>query len=73
MSMRREARKAYTRLSKQQRQELFNVGEGVGVMHIKSAPNCILTIEFYIDPHGILRYIKNGVPVLPIDIQREEA
>lgn len=68
----REKRSAYTKLSKEQKRELFNVNEGVGVLHVKSAPSCITTIESYIDSTGVMRHIRNGQVVLPIEIARDE-
>lgn len=59
------------KLTKQQRQKVFNCRTGYGIAAYKIADNCIGNFEFFIDRQNRMCYIGNGKPV-EFDVQYGE-
>jgi hypothetical protein len=49
--------------TKAQYKNLLQCGNGAGVLHYKSANNCVTSLEFYISPKGQLCYAMTGKPI----------
>ena len=59
------------RLTKTQRERVYNSRVGYGVAAYKSADNEICNFEFFIDRQNRMCYIGNGKPV-EFEVQRDE-
>jgi hypothetical protein len=51
------------RQTKAQYKALLQCHNGAGVLHYKSADNCVSSIEFYINRKGQICFPTNGKPV----------
>lgn len=55
------------KLTKKQRDELFNWHEGAGFLWMKSRGNEIIGQEFYTDAKGKIRCISDSAPLLDLN------
>lgn len=63
--------KAIIRLTKAQRQRIFDCGVGVGVVAYKMADDQLSEFEFYLDRKNQMRFVGNGAPVR-FEVERDE-
>jgi hypothetical protein len=56
------------KMTKAQKDQLYNSHVGVGVLHIKSAHNTLMSIEFCVTPKGKLVHVANGEPIFPFNV-----
>ncbi len=60
------------KLTKIQKEKLYNASIGYGWIVFKSGKNEITEIETYIGKDNILRRVENGKPLLPIELRDED-
>lgn len=57
-------RKTGIRSSHSERQKLRSCGVGVGVMFLNLGSSNVAEIDFYLDEHGLMRFLSNDKPIL---------